>query len=175
MSKTLMQADCMFEFFWLHVLCNEMNSNQGATNMSYINTVQLKDAPEVKAIIEKASGKYSKRKAYISVFPEHGIQFNSYWDGGSKSYYTVIELATMRVKDTPMTSTHPYFDVARQGFVNMETADVAVDSKGNLTLKRLPEGFALVETGIFCGKTATAHVYLNPANMAKYLTAGQQL
>jgi hypothetical protein len=142
--------------------------------MSYINTVQLKDAPEVKAIIENASGKYSKRKAYISVFPESGIPINSYWDGGSKTYFAVIDLATMRRKDLP-SSTHPYFDVARHGFTNMETADVAVDSKGNLTLKRLPEGFALVETGIFCGKTATARVYLNPANMAKYLAPAQLL
>jgi hypothetical protein len=35
----------------------------------------------------------------------------------------------------------------------------------------IPEGIAIVETGIFMGKTATARVYVNPSNMAKLLTA----
>jgi hypothetical protein len=52
-----------------------------------------------------------------------------------------------------------------------ENADVEVDHVGNVTLKRLPEGFALVAAGTFCGKAATAHVYLNPANMARLLAA----
>jgi hypothetical protein len=35
----------------------------------------------------------------------------------------------------------------------------------------IPEGIAIVETGVFMGKAATARVYVNPANMAKLLPA----
>ena len=58
-----------------------------------------------------------------------------------------------------------------RGLASTENADVEVDHVGNVTLKRLPEGFALVAAGTFCGKAATAHVYLNPANMARLLAA----
>jgi hypothetical protein len=36
----------------------------------------------------------------------------------------------------------------------------------------LPEGFALIEAGTFCGKPATAHIFLNPANITKLLSVG---
>ena len=70
------------------------------------------------------------------------------------------------------TSTHPYFDVARYGLANKENEVISVDHVGNIELKILPEGFALVSAGTFCGKPATAHVYLNPANLAKLLPGG---
>jgi hypothetical protein len=81
-----------------------------------------------------------------------------------------VELSSLQRKSLP-TRTHPYFDVAVRGLNNTENADIEVDGVGNVTLKRLPEGFALVAAGTFCGKPATAHVYLNSANMAKLLAA----
>ena len=131
--------------------------------------VTLKSAPEVRRVVEAAFPSYRKHKAYISAF-NGGVNINSYWDGGSRDEYAIVELASLQRRSLP-TSSHPYFDVARHGSVNAETATVSVDHVGNITLKILPEGFALVAAGTFCGKPATAHIYLNPANMAKYLPA----
>lgn len=125
-------------------------------------SIALQTAPEVKQVIRAAFPQYKKRIAYLSAF--NGVNINSYWDGGSKSSFVLVELATMRVKPLP-TSSHPYFDLhAASG----QTPDVTIE-RGVVTLNRLPEGIALVEAGTFCGKPSTAHVYLNPANLTKLL------
>jgi hypothetical protein len=134
-----------------------------------MQSVTLKDNQEIKRIVNSAAGNYKKQKAYVSTFSGK-VNISSYWDGGSKSYYTVVEIATGRNKSLP-TSTHPYFDIAVAGMANCETPDVESDHVGNLYLRRLPKGFALVETGTFMGKTATAHVYLSPEDMPLQLTA----
>jgi hypothetical protein len=131
--------------------------------------VELKSTPEVKRVILAAFPDYKKRRAFLSEFYS-GKNINSYWDGGSKSEYAIVELATMTRKPLP-SHTHPYFDVAARGMANQETAAVKSDHVGNLELQILPEGFALVEAGYFCGKPATAHVYLNSANLTKMLPA----
>lgn len=132
-----------------------------------LETVELKSAPEVKRVILAAFPDYKKRRAFLSEFYS-GKNINSYWDGGSKSEYAIVELATMSRRPLP-THTHPFFEVAARGMANRDTGVVESDNVGNLHLKILPEGFALVETGWFCGKPATAHVYLNPANLTKML------
>ena len=129
-----------------------------------LNTVELKQSPEVKRVVNAAFPLYRKAKAWLSVFPEGGVNVNSYWDGGSRAEYAVVNLATGDRLQLP-TSTHPYFDV--HGTENSEV--VSVDARGNITLKAIPEGFALVAAGTFCGKQATAHVYLHAANFAKLL------
>jgi hypothetical protein len=134
-----------------------------------MQTVTLKTAPEVKAVVLAAFPGYRKQNAFLSAFGS-GLSINSYWDGGSRSEFAVVELASLQRKSLP-TRTHPCFDVAVRGLANTENADVEVDHVGNVTLTRLPEGFALVAAGTFCGKAATAHVYLNPANMARLLAA----
>ena len=132
--------------------------------------VNLKSAPEVQRVVRAAFPSYAKHNAYITDFPSCGCNINSYWDGGSRSEYVIVALDTVQRKALP-TSTHPYFDVARKGVAGTETPDIAVDHVGNVTLKHLPEGFALVEAGIFCGKQATARIMLNPANITKFLPA----
>jgi hypothetical protein len=132
-----------------------------------MHTVTLKSAPEVKAVVLAAFPAYRKQSAFLSAFGG-GLSINSYWDGGSRTEFAVVELASLQRKSLP-TRTHPYFDVAVRGLTNTENADLEVDRVGNVTLKRLPEGFALVAAGTFCGKAATAHVYLNPANMVRLL------
>jgi len=136
-----------------------------------MQTIELRTAPEVRRAVVAAFPNYRKHNAFLSVFPESGLSVNSYWDGGSKTYYAVIDLVTLKTHSLP-TSTHPYFDVAARGLVNAQDADVIVDHVGNITLKHLPEGFAVISAGTFCGKPATAHVYLNPNNLAKLLTGG---
>jgi hypothetical protein len=128
----------------------------------------LKNAPEVKQVITAAFPGYKKHRAYLSEFSP--MQINSYWDGGSRDEFAIVELATMQRKSLP-TSSHPYFDVAARGMANQSNEIVESDHVGNVTLKVLPEGFALVSAGTFCGKAATAHVFLNAANMTKFLSA----
>lgn len=135
-----------------------------------LETIELKTSPELKKLIQSAFPSYKKQKAFLSAFPENGMNINSFWDGGSRDEYVVIDLATGKRKPLP-TSTHPYFDIAARGLAGQETPDIESDTRGNLRLRGLPEGFALVQGGTFCGKTATAHVYLNQANLTKMLTA----
>jgi len=132
-------------------------------------SIELRQAPEVKRLVLAAFPSYRKLRASIAAFPGC-VNINSYWDGGSRSEFALVELATMVRKPLP-TRTHPFFEVAARGMANQESEVLKVDHVGNVSLKVLPEGFALVEAGTFCGKPATAHVYLNPANMAKLLPA----
>ena len=130
-------------------------------------SITLKDHPEVKRVVLAAFPSYRKLKATLSAF-NGGININSYWDGGTRNEYSIVELATLQRKSLP-TRTHPFYDVAVKGLCGAENEVVSVDHVGNITLKVLPEGFALVEAGTFCGKPATAHIYLNPSNMTKLL------
>jgi hypothetical protein len=134
-----------------------------------MQTVTLKTAPEVKAVVLAAFPGYRKHNAFLSAFGG-GLSINSFWDSGSRSEFAIVELASLQRKSLP-TRTHPFFDVAVRGLANTENADVEVDHVGNITLRKLPEGFALVAAGTFCGKAATAHVYLNAANLARLLAA----
>lgn len=128
-------------------------------------TIDLKSAPEVKRVICAAFPGYKKHNAYLSEFSEgSSVTINSFWDGGNKSTFVLIDLVSLQTRALP-NSTHPYFELHS---VTTETPDVVI-TRGVVDLKRLPEGIALVEGGTFCGKPATAHVYLNPANLTKLL------
>lgn len=135
-----------------------------------MTTITLTSAPEVKAVMLTAFPGYRKQTVTLSVF-NGGVTLNSYWDGGTRSEFAVVELATLKRKSLP-TATHPYFDVAARGLAQVENQDITIDRVGKITLKHLPEGFALVEAGTFCGKAATGHIHLHPANMAKLLPQG---
>ncbi len=134
-----------------------------------IQTITLKQAPEITSLIRAAFPGYKKHKCFLSEFSQtygHGI--NSYWDGGSRDEYAIVEIATGRRRQLP-TASHPFFDIAHRGLANSEDNNISIDHVGNITLKHLPEGLALVQAGTFCGKAATAHVFLNSANMTKFL------
>ena len=134
--------------------------------------ITLKTAPELKALLKRALPGYKKHNVFLSEFStQHGVNINSYWDGGSKDEFVLFDMEHQTVRPLP-TSTHPFFDVAGRGMANQEDNNVAVDHVGNIRLKHLPENWALIQHGWFCGKTATAHIYLNGANMTKFLTAG---
>ncbi len=135
--------------------------------------IALKEHPEVKRIILAAFPGYKKHRAFICTFGQSGHSINSYWDGGSRSEYAIVHLPTLQRKSLP-TSTHPYFDVARQGLANAENQDLTVDHVGNVTLKNLPVDFALVQAGISCGKPATASVMVNAENLTKLLPASTE-
>ena len=133
-------------------------------------TINLKDSPEVKAVVRAAFPSYRKLKASVQAF--YPMTVNSYWDGGSKDEFAIVELLTLQRRDLP-TSSHPYFDVERRGLSSTENEHVSVDRVGNVTLKHLPDGFALVRAGTFCGKPATAAVYVPDSNLTKLLEKGR--
>lgn len=131
-----------------------------------MNTINLSDAKEVKRIVLTAFPNYRKRRAFLSEF--HPIRINSYWDGGSRDEFALVHLETLQCAPLP-TNTHPFFDLARYGVVDQSNRALAVDHVGNATLLLLPPNFALVQAGIFCGKSATAHVYVNAENLTPLL------
>jgi hypothetical protein len=130
--------------------------------------IALKTAPEIQRIIKLAFPSYRKRAAYLSPFRPTAI--NSYWDGGSRDEFVLVNLDTSRAVPLP-TATHPYFDVAAKGLVNKSSDTISVDRVGNITLQQLPDNHALIQAGTFCGKPATARVLLNPVNITPMLEA----
>lgn len=134
-----------------------------------MTVIDLKTNPDIKRVVQAAFPGYKRHKAWVSVFSqEHGKNINSYWDGGSRAEFAVVEIANYRTRSLP-TATHPYFDVAKKFMKNQSDRVVEVDNVGNIRMKVLPEGFALVQAGTFCGKAAHAHVFFNAANMPKLL------
>ena len=130
--------------------------------------IQLSKEPLAKRIVTLAFPSYRKRTAWLSTFSERGQQINSYWSGGTRDEYAIVQLDTMARVPMP-TVGHPYFEVRGAGIASGEDQYVIVDHVGNVTLKALPPGFVLVCAGTFCGKPATAKIYANPADMARVL------
>ena len=131
-----------------------------------METIELKQHPELKAVILAAFPTYKKHKAFFGVFRSQNV--NSYWDGGSRDLYGIVNLETLKAVSLP-TRSHPYYEVAGRGIGEQRSPAISVDSKGNITLELLPFNHALVNAGTFCGKPATAFVYVNAANMTKFI------
>lgn len=94
---------------------------------------------------------YKKRTVYLVQGPTpKNKELRSYWDGGSRDYYSVYEIATGRIET--MGSNHPFFERDKPS-----------------TLKELPPGFLLIETGVFCGKPSMMRIYSNEADRIKLL------
>lgn len=105
----------------------------------------------VKAIGQKCFGYRGRRFRISTSIPS---EIRSYWDGGSKSSYAFYNLSSKEVKSVP--TNHPMFDKG-------------VPSKVGV----LPEGFALVEHNIFCGKDMGITIYVNEENMTKMVEQEQ--
>lgn len=104
--------------------------------------------PMVKSILAKIGSK--KRSAYL--FPTNSVDYTgTYWDGGSRSKYTVIRLADM------VTEAGPQFNPPQFG------------GPGIITVP-LPPGYVIVDHGVFRGKPAVPYIYVNPENLQKFLT-----
>ena|SRR3990167_3835250 len=115
-----------------------------------MQTVALSEHPEIKRAILAVSPSYKKRLAFFTV--AETVELNgTYWDGGSRSTYTAVRLADGFALGAPQYDP-PQFGGPRQA------PTVAI-----------PTGVAIVETGIFRGKTATAQVTISPADAAKLL------
>ena len=109
------------------------------------------------ALVKRAFPDYRKRTVSVTTFPGERI-INSYWDGGSRDDYAVVHIASGAVKPLP-TATHPYFDVGARGMAGQQTSAFRSDHVGNIYLTHLPDGYALIRAGWFCGKPRQATVY----------------
>ena len=111
--------------------------------------IELKDYPEIKAVILAAFPGYRKKQAGIESresFSMHG----TYWDGGSRNEYAAVDLVSMRSKGAPQ------YPPTQFGGPGTQTMDI-------------PLNVAIVEAGTFCGKPATARVLVRAENFARLL------
>lgn len=117
-----------------------------------MHKITLADHLEIARVIRAADPTYRKRDAYV--YARDMVTLGgTYWDGGSRSTYTAVAL------DSGRTS-------AAEQFAPPQFGDPRV-----APTVTLPDGIVIVKTGIFCGKTATAAVYVRPDNMPRMLPA----
>lgn len=103
----------------------------------------------------------SHSKSDVLVEEFHPINVNSYWDGGSKSSYQLVNLETWESWSVP--TSHPYFDRKPNG-----------ERCGQLELRELPPNCVLLCGGYFMGKASTLRVMVNPANLTRFIGDGPQ-
>ena len=110
---------------------------------------------EVLRVIRAADGTYRKKSATLVV--TDSVELNgTYWDGGSRSTYTAVNLATLQ------TGTAAQYAPPQFGGPSKALRVV------------IPAGVAIVETGVFCGKTASACVYVSTESATKLLGTAVQ-
>ena len=115
-----------------------------------ITTIELKNHPEIKRVVLAALPNYKKHKAFVHVAETVSLS-GTYWDSGSRSTYTAVRLADGYSLGAPQYAP-PQFGGPR------ETPVVEI-----------PSGVVIVETGIFCGKPATASVTISPVDATKFI------
>lgn len=108
------------------------------------------DAPEIRDIASKAFPGYSGRSFKVDTF-SGPMTLRSYWDGGSKTDYAIVNMKTGRSKPIPENG-GPYGGKA-------------------FRISKLPEGFAVVAHNTFTGKDMGITIYVNPENISKMLPA----
>ena len=114
-----------------------------------MQTVTLSDFPEISKLIKRALITYKKRKAFVQCRTKVELS-NTYWDGGSRSTYVVVNLTTGKITYDSFAVLPPQFG-------------------GTTPTIELDNDTAVIETGIFCGKPATASVFVNAENFNKLL------
>ena len=114
--------------------------------------------PEISRVV-RASGVNGKRNGDVSVIEFRGPRtLNSYWDGGSKEEYCLVDMVTLKTWSMP--TSHPYFDRRPDG-----------QRCGNLEIAELPPNVCLVQGGTFCGKPASIRIHVRPENLEPLLPA----
>lgn len=111
-----------------------------------VNRVKLtKLDGTLKQIVQAAYPSYRGRTFYLEV-QDRPLNVKSYWSGGSRDYFTFVNVATMETLSVPAQS---WFDRQIPG------AEAVM----------LPDGFVCVEHSIFCGKQVGLTIHI-PASMA---------
>lgn len=102
----------------------------------------------IRPLILACFPEWKGRKARVCVATHY--QMMDYWDGGSRCYVRAYDLATGRIADPNRDALNPYRGQAH--------ANVPI-----------PDGIALVEHQIFCGKDAGITIHVTPASLARVL------
>lgn len=114
--------------------------------------VDLKKSPEVAKLL-KAVGGYQKQDRAVLLAFAGPMELDSNWSGGSKTFWTLVDLADGRQLPLPESG--------------------AVGQPKPPTLDALPVNTALVETGVYLGKPTVARVHMHPDNLTKLIPAEQ--
>jgi len=88
----------------------------------------------------------------FSVSTDVPSRIDSYWDGGSRTYYVFYDMTDGKTFNVG--SNHPFFEPNKPR-----------------ELSGLPQGTVLVAHSIFCGKDMGITIYVNPADLANYIPA----
>lgn len=110
--------------------------------------------PDFKSIALKAFPSYKGNIFKLDAF-SGPMNLSSYWDGGSRNYYVILNLRNLKSKDIPENGT-PW-------------------SGNPYRISKLPEGIVVVRHAISQGKDLGITIYVNPENMAKMLPQAQEL
>ena len=112
------------------------------------------DAPEIRDIAAKAFPGYSGRRFKVDTFGGP-MNLSSYWDGGSKTDYAIVNMKTGRSKQIPQNG--------------------GMGSGKPFRISKLPEGFAVVAHSTFRGQDMGITIYVNPENISKMLPAPDEV
>ena len=106
----------------------------------YLN---LNDNKDVKRVAKAAFPAYNGRKFRVEFGVTHPINVRSYWDGGSKTSYAIVDLATNWVKHIP--EGHPMFN-KKPDWIDLDAFVI-------------PEGQVLVSKSVVCGKNTGITIF----------------
>lgn len=112
-------------------------------------------SPEIARILS-VCGITGKRSDVIVEEFRGPLRVNSYWEGGSRDEYCLVDLETYKAWQVP--ASHPYFDRKSDG-----------ERCGMLELNELPPNTCLVHGGHFCGKPRHFTIQLRLENMQKLI------
>lgn len=110
--------------------------------------IKLRTADVPRAVREG----YKGRKFWLEIKDKVTLH-STYWDGGTKSTWTAVNLATGQ-RSTPS----PRAAAPREYGGRLEGAEIEI-----------PLGVVIVEHAIFCGKDVGLTIYANAQDVAKFL------
>lgn len=106
----------------------------------------------VKALLKATFPDYTGRTIKLAVQESYFME--DYWDGGSRTYVRAFDMASGKVADPNHAVNNPMNRVAHATFA-------------------IPDGIAMVEHVIFCGKDCGIRVVVNPATAPNALPAAR--
>ena len=112
---------------------------------------------DVKQVPQRLLGGYNGRKLKASIGDSVTL-FNTSWDGGSRSTYVAVEIATGEAKSLPGNPSPPQFGG------NMEGQTI-----------ELKPGYMIRENSIFCGKHMGLTFHMLEENAQSLLPASDEL
>ena len=118
--------------------------------------IYLDATADVVNMARKAFPNYTGRKFKLNN-SGHPVRITSYWDGGSRNYFSAVDLTTNARVDVPQNGT-PF--------------DGGPVAPGGVAV---PAGFMIAEHSIFAGKDMGITFYVDPGTSTQFLPAPVEL